>query len=903
MRSGLRILAAAAALLLAGCGDPPQESGRPAAGDRGGAALNVILISIDTTRADALGCYGNASVRTPHIDRLAAEGTRFAQCISNAPVTLPAHASMLTGAYQFVHGARSNGTFQVAPENTTLAELFKQHDYDTAAEVAASVLGRLYGLDQGFDHYGDLLDADRDDRVDTTYHVERSAATITDRGIEFLRARTGRPFFLFLHYFDPHEPYDPPEPYRSRYSPYLGEVAYVDEHIGRLMDALRQSDLADRTLVILTSDHGEGLGQHDEPTHAYFLYDSTLHVPLIMWGPGRVPAGRVAEQQVRLVDLASTVVDLLGWEPTAEMQGASLVSLLEGGDAAWPEAGYADTYYPAVVFGLAQLRCLRTNAWKYVHAPTPELYDLRSDPGELTNLAAAQPERVAAMRAQLRTLIASSPPRPAAGGGRIRMDDAQRRKLEALGYLGGGEAEDVIGADEDELDNFDATAPELKDRIDVLRLNNDGARQTSQGRWAEAVRSFQGVLELAPESGSANIELANAYAQLQQLELALQHYRRAAELQPNDALPLYSIGEILAFQEDYAAAEAALVRAIEIDPAWTAPYAELGRVLMRQKRYADAAAILEQAVGVADYDQAIRVRFARALQAAGQTEAAEEQLRTACARDPELASARLWLGLLLIQTQRDAEGIELLRTAQRLAPRDVRPADNLARYHMLREEFDEAVPYFRKAAELAPRQPLRLHNLGTCLRQAGRADEALPEYVRALEMNPGLPDTFRALLETYRELDRGAEGARACERVLEKQPEDDRIYVIAADYLDAEGDPAAGLAAVRAGLAVRPDAPRLLAACAWRLATAEDATRRAPQEALALALRAVELSPEADPQVLRVLAYGYAASERWTEAIETIERAQAVAGGQAGISVEALEADLARFRSRAASSP
>ena len=299
--------------------------------------MNVVLFTFDTTRADFLGCYGREDATTPNLDHLAASGYRFAHAISSNPVTQPAHATILTGLYPMVHGVRDNLLFRLPEERQTLAERLQQHGYRTGAAIGGFPLTREFGTSQGFDYYDDDLTARRRDYRGrpapwkaNTYYEERPASHVNDAILPFLREANQQPFFLWLHYWDPHEPHIAPPPYGQLYAhdPYQGEISYADDQLGRLLGELEALGVADRTLVLMTSDHGEGRGEHGEATHAFLAHDSTLHVPLILYVPGR-PGGQVIDQTVGTVDIVPTVLDLLGMDIPEELQGQSLVPLMD----------------------------------------------------------------------------------------------------------------------------------------------------------------------------------------------------------------------------------------------------------------------------------------------------------------------------------------------------------------------------------------------------------------------------------------------------------------------------------------------------------------------------------------------------------------------------------------------
>ncbi len=402
--------------------------------------MNVVIVTLDTTRADHIGCYGNSQASTPNIDALAAEGVVFKNAFAAVPITFPSHTTLMTGLYPLAHGIRDNGIFVLEDQHTTLAEMLLDHGYRTGAAVGSFPLGSDFNLDQGFEVYDDRFNAQYEDfrgkRVlpkTGIFFDERRAFQVNEAVMPWLEEHQGEPFFLWLHYFDPHQPLEPPAPYDQLFldDPYLGEIAYADEAFGRVMDTLRRLEVDDRTLIILTSDHGEGRGDHGEDTHSLLAYGSTLHVPLVI----RVPEGRrgtVVDSRVGLVDVTPTVLDLLGIEDVEAFQGRSLRPELEG-EIRSPVAQYAETLSPRLSHGLGELRVLFDGDAKYIHGPRPELFDLGSDPREFNDLIEEEPQRAENMRHALELFISGH---AAADPQQVGAVDAEtRRRLEALGYI------------------------------------------------------------------------------------------------------------------------------------------------------------------------------------------------------------------------------------------------------------------------------------------------------------------------------------------------------------------------------------------------------------------------------------------------------------------------------------
>ncbi len=505
----------ALAVVAVQCGDPNAD--RP----------HLLLVSVDTTRADSLGCYGQTRIDTPRIDALAAEGVLFEQCTTSVPVTLPSHASLLTGTEPFVHGVRNNGMPVPRQGLVTLAETLAEAGYATGAFVSAFVLDAQFGLDRGFDTYDDDFGrrAGGAARGPAPPAFERRADATCDAALAWLRDRSDERFFLWLHLFDPHDPYEPPEPYRSRYEdPYLAEVAYVDEQIGRVLDELERLKLAEDTLVVLVGDHGEGRGDHGEETHTCLLYDSTLRVPFLMRAPGRLPARLRVAKQVSTLDVVPTVLALLDLDaPTGR---ADLLPLVRG-EAMPGITAYSETMIPRFDMSFSHLRSLRIDGWKYIHAPKPELYDVLADPGEERNLAGENPELVERMRERLRSMLADAQPVGAEGDG---ADAATRQRLMAMGYMGGsGEG----GAGE-EIDLFEPVGEDPKDHVREINLVKAGFELMRVGRLDEACARFVEAGEVYPTWPVAPKLAAMTFSMRGMLDEAIPLLEEAVRLGPRD---------------------------------------------------------------------------------------------------------------------------------------------------------------------------------------------------------------------------------------------------------------------------------------------------------------------------------------------------------------------------------
>lgn len=622
---------------------------------------NVVVITIDTLRPDHLGCYGYSQIRTPNIDALSASGIRFERAYTSVPVTLPSHSTILTGTYPIYSGMHDFAANKLNPTQQTLASVLQQHGYATAAVVASAVLDSRFGLNRGFDFYYDHFDFSRlqESNID---EMERPGNMVADVALDWLSKNYQKKFFLWMHLYDPHFPYRPPAPYSDEYKdrPYDGEIAFDDAQVGRLLRFLKKNNLYRNTLVVLAGDHGESLGEHGEKTHGFFIYNATLHVPLILHLPGsqtkiETTAGISVRDLVNLADVMPTVLAILKLDTPPNVQGRSLLPLPS---KVTPEAAslYAETFLPRLHFNWSELRSVQSEKYHFIDAPKPELYDLTKDPGETHNLYSEKRAVSEEMRARLALLIQKY------GAGqelaqKTGLDPALMERLKSLGYAGfsGGGGDATIS---------DRRLPDPKDRIQTYELFSDAMADSQHGRYGEATQKFGAVLKTDPDSVPAHYLLGLNYYRLGNFSDAIQHLNRALELSPDYSLAAFNLGMSYARAGDTDGAIRALKRTLDLDATNVTAAFNLGAAYLQKQMVPEAVAAFRQAISVApEYELAHR-SLGEVLLYQGLVDEALIELRRATELMPDDKRAHASLAQALKAKGLDQQAEDEMRRAQ-----------------------------------------------------------------------------------------------------------------------------------------------------------------------------------------------------------------------------------------------
>jgi choline-sulfatase len=665
-------------------------------------APNLVVVTIDTLRADHVGAYGYALADTKTLDRLAREGALLEDAVVQVPQTRPSHASIFTGRYPYEHGLRDNHSPPLPASIPTLASVLRKKGYATAAFVGAYPVSRGSGLDQGFALYDDPFGEGEHSTTDEA-RLERSAAAVVEAAVRWLERRSPGPFFAWVHLFDPHSPYAPPAPWDRRFSKslYDGEVAYADAQLARLVEWLDRSGLRGDTLLVVTSDHGEGLGDHGEHEHLLLLYDSTLKVPALLSWPGRLPAGARVRGQFRSIDFFPTLLELLGIEAPPS-SGISRAEALRRSSRIPDSESYAESLYGQLHFGWAPLRALRGEGFKLIEAPRPELYRVYDDPKEQTNLMGLRPQVAAAMRARLASYDKTGGPESAG----MAVDPAALERLAALGYVGGSF---FVGtpSGEDPKDKIAWYETQRRNVSRAIRLYRDGkvdAALPLLERLARPERNAAGQL-VTPRSFNVSYTLGRALIDKRRYADAVPYLQQAIEAAPT-ATPAYVyLAQALAGARRSGEAVAVLDRALARAPANPELLRAKGGLQLRGGDLGSARVTLERAREGNPKDVLTLVDLSAVYRNSGDLARAREAAAEGARLQPHSAAARVALGLVQGAAGNEAEAADALREALRLEEDNPDALFYLAAIHLRAGRPAEARPLLDHLLLRAPDYP------------------------------------------------------------------------------------------------------------------------------------------------------------------------------------------------------
>ncbi len=671
-------------------------------GDFSGTQIrNVLLISIDTCRADHLSCYGFLKNTTPNIDAIAADGILFENVISPVPITLPSHSSMLTGTIPPYHGVHDNYDYRLGESNLTLAEILKDKGFSTGGIVSAFVMGAQFGVDQGFDSFND-----RFENLQKTDKPERIGTRTSGFAIEWLEEHKDEKFFLFLHYFDPHYDYKPPEPFASEFAPdlYAGEIAYTDYCIGQVIDKLKELGLYDSTLIIITSDHGEMLGEHGESTHSFYIYQGAVRVPLIFKLPGR-DKSKVITKPVGLIDIVPTICGLLGIDKPDSAQGTDISGYCTGKESSVRDDRYlyCESFIPSK-FGANPLLGVINNRYKYIQAKNPELYDLLKDPKETDNLAQKDSQRARILKDKLQQILEKFVRKNTDGN--ILLDTESLRRLESLGYVGGSVEENF---------EFDPAKEDHKEVFDLFKLESSILVLSFYGKFDQAKRQCEKLLIQRPN-------LLRGHQCMVDIAIA---------------------------QEDISLAETHNLKILEIKPDYARAHNQQGLLYQLQGRHDEAINHFHRALKLGFHLAQTYDALGISLASLGKFEEAVQQFRLGLEIEPDNVEILNNLGMAYQSLDKLDEAIESYLEVLRLDASFSKAHYNLGRVFKLKGAPDKAMAYFQEAVRLEPSYAEAHNDLGMLLAPRGQYDQAEHHFKEVLRIMPSWTDNHDKLGHIY----------------------------------------------------------------------------------------------------------------------------------------------------------
>lgn len=825
-------------LLVAGCGG--KDDGSAVEGKLAG--QNLLLITLDTTRADRIGAYGYKPAKTPTLDALAASGTLFEQAYAQAPLTLPSHCSMMTGRYPREHGVRDNGRNALGKSLPTLAETFKKNGYATGAFVASFVLDSRFGIDRGFDIFRDEMD--QVSFRTQPLEWQQPASVVADRALEWLPSMKDKPFFAWVHFYDAHEAYAPPEPFSGPdVLPYDGELAYIDSQVKRLTDWVQAAGLAGKTLIVVVGDHGEAFGEHEENGHSDFVYDENLHVPLWFSHPTAIPKQRRIPALVEILDMYPTLLRLFGWEAPEGLMSRSLTPAFVDGKLADAEI-YAESMFVYYSFHWAEQRSLLTRDWKYISSTKPELYHRADDPNERDNLAAKDSRTAEKLRKKLRERWESMVPGQAADA---ELDPETLRKLRSLGYMGGktGPAKEEFLTD---------GLPDPKShRATILKLRMgkalmERAKTPEDTKWV--IPLLEHVVSESPRSQIFHVLLGAACLKARELERASAAFKEAVKLDPTNA-------EALSF---------------------------LAQALVRLRRIPEALEHFEAAVRLDDLNSDAHFRYAEGLMVAGQTERAVEEYRRAIDLFPDFAEGHVKLGQALKQLNLGAESTphfakasQLLKDAIAKNPDDAELRFRLGAVLVGTDRSAEAIEQLRGALAINPKDGPTLVFLAAALEAHGDLTEAESVILQATTNDEVAAEAFHALGVLRNKTGHEAQAVEAYETAISLQPTRRLAVQELVGFYLKNRRVADALRILRVGADNALDNPVFQNMAAKILATSTNDAIRDGSAAIQYANRANQLTGDNDPSVIATVAAAHAENGDFPKAIELAVRATEIA--------------------------
>jgi len=737
--------------------------------------MNLLVITLDTMRADHIGAYGYEKARTPHLDDLAQKGIMFADCYSPVPLTLPAHCSLFTSRYPLGHRVRDNGTFFLRDAEVTLAEVLKNEGYNTYAVVASFVLMAKFGLDQGFSAYDDSLDANE---LLHNFYSEIRADRVYEKFSSWLENRQARKFFAWVHFYDPHAPYEPPDAYKKGSSLrdlYDGEVAFADVYVGKILDDLRKRNLLENTLIVIAGDHGEAFGEHQEYGHSVFCYEENLKVPLIFSNPRLFPDGAVVDARVCLIDVLPSLLDILGIDHPPAVQGKSFSGLMRGKKEKKKRSYYIESMYGKETLGWAPLSGIVDGAYKYISLPQPELYDLEQDSRERNNLFSSKEDVARELDEKLKRFMLEYS--SAQGNVRRELTAEDRRRLESLGYISSSSPSA-------------SRAIDPKRGILVLNRFNDVNNLIEKGLLDRAEEELKKITVENPGIKFLPYYelMAKVYEMKSEHEAAIGIWEEAVEAFPmNDRFPItlaFKLFETGKLEE----AEAIGLEITKIDDRSARGFILLARVEEKKGDQKKALGYFEKALQLEPNNVQLKLSFAYSLMKNGQKEGAlgicqallDDKIITG---DPANAGVLAKIGVILIDANRVEQARKVLSDSIAMNDSDAEAWNNLGIVYYRKKDYPKALEAYERAVRLDPTLASAFNNQGTLyLRMALEREDpdilpkAIAAFDKALSHDSRLASAYNGRASAFKFSHRPDRAIRDWKKAVELRPDFVDVY-------------------------------------------------------------------------------------------------------------------------------
>jgi arylsulfatase A-like enzyme/Flp pilus assembly protein TadD len=732
--------------------------------------LNLLVVTLDTMRADRIGAYGYEAAKTPHLDDLARRGVRFESVYTPVPLTLPAHCSIFTGRYPLGHRVRDNGTFFLGESETTLAEMMKAGGFDTYAVIASFVLLSKFGLDQGFSVYDDSLNAGE---LLHNFYSEIAADAVYKKFARWLAKRGQEKFFAWVHLYDPHAPYDPPDDFRrgdSLSDLYDGEVAYADAYVGKIIEDLEERKMLENTLVVIVGDHGEAFGEHREYGHSVFCYEENLRVPLIFYNARLFPEGLTVKDRISLIDILPTLLEIYGMDVPPSVQGKSFAPLLKSDGEKKERFYYLESMYGKESLGWAPLTGIIDGPYKYISLPDPELYDLSSDPREKNNLFSQKEETARSLDEKLKRCVLEYS--ESGDESRRELTAEDRRRLDSLGYISS-------------FSEKRGKALDPKKGIMLQERFNEVNDEIERGNLEGAEKELRSIA-----TGNPEIKMPQYYELLAKVyELksdplgVIDTWKEAVDVFPGNSQFKATLGFKLFQSGRWEEAEKLGRRIVEVDARSSQGFILLGSIEEERHNSPEALQYFEKAAALEPNNVQLKISLARSLAGIGEQEKALNICREvlgdeAVAGNPENEGVLSGIGILLTEMGRLDEALRILKRASSLDESNPQTWNYLGIVYYRQNDFDKALQAYRKAVELDPRFASAYNNLGALYlrrfleqKEPSLIAQAVDAFDRAIANDPGLASAYNGRASAFKFSSRVNEAIRDWKRALELQPD------------------------------------------------------------------------------------------------------------------------------------